>query len=68
MWSWSDDLAAPLFDEIRKRPDFQAAMREQRAVHERQHAEVVEILCGANPTPDKYKPAPETCARMKKPG
>ena len=40
-------------------------MKKERAVLDRQRAEVLEMLCGPNPVSKKYKPAPATCAQWK---
>ena len=55
-------LAAPLFADIRERPDFRAAMEEQQAILERQRLEVLDILCGTEPLPESLRPQPATCA------
>jgi tetratricopeptide (TPR) repeat protein len=65
--AWRTARDYPLFEEVRKRPDFQAAMRRQQVTLDRQRDEVLQILCGPVPPPEMYKPAPETCAMRNRP-
>ena len=60
-WYWHIVMRAPLFKQIVQREDFRAALREQQAVMDRQRREIVEILCGPTPPPEKFAPQPETC-------
>jgi hypothetical protein len=64
-WEWRLALSMPLFDTVRRRAEFQSAVREQQAVLERQRKEVLAILCGGNPLPEAYRPQPGTCAGHK---
>ena len=64
---WRAAAAIPLLSPLTKRPDYQAAMKKERAVLDRQRAEVLEMLCGPNPVSKTYKPAPATCAKRSTP-
>jgi len=60
---WRAAAAIPLLSPLTKRPEYQEAMKKERAVLDRQRAEVLEMLCGPNPVSKTYKPAPATCAK-----
>jgi hypothetical protein len=60
---WRAAAAIPLVSPLTKRPEYQEAMKKERAVLDRQRAEVLEMLCGPEPVSKTYKPAPATCAR-----
>jgi TolB-like protein len=64
---WRAAEAIPLLSPLTKRPEYQAAMKKERAVLDRQRAEVLEMLCGPNPVSKTYKPAPATCAKRRAP-
>jgi hypothetical protein len=65
---WQAAAAIPLLSPLTKRPEYQESMKQERAVLDRQRAEVLEMLCGPNPVSKTYKPSPVTCARLKKAG
>jgi hypothetical protein len=60
-WYWRIAMRAPIFKQIVQREDFRAAMREQQVIMGRQRREIVEILCGPTPPPEKFAPQPDTC-------
>ena len=64
---WRAAAAIPLVSPLTKRPEYQTAMKKERAVLDRQRAEVLEMLCGPNPVSKTYKPASATCAKRKTP-
>jgi hypothetical protein len=64
---WRAAAAIPLVSPLTKRPEYQEALKKERAVLDRQRAEVLEMLCGPNPVSKTYKPAPATCAKRNSP-
>ena len=64
-WNGRFALSMPLFENVRKRDDFQATMAELRTTRDRQRAEVLKILCGSGPLPAGFRPQPQTCAEWK---
>jgi TolB-like protein len=65
--NWRAAAAIPLVSPLTKRPEYQEAMKKERAVLDRQRAEVLEMLCGPEPVSKTYKPAPATCAKRNTP-
>jgi TolB-like protein len=66
--NWRAAAALPLLVPLTRRPEYQEAMEKERAVMDRQRAEVLEMLCGPSPVSKTYKPVPETCARWNETG
>jgi TolB-like protein len=62
--SWRNALAAPLFEQIRERPDFKAAIAKQRDTLDRQRVEVLHILCRPGRVSKGYEPVPATCDEL----
>ncbi len=52
----------PVFEAVRKEPDFQALQAEVNAKLDIERQEVLRLICLNNPVPSAWKPLPATCA------
>lgn len=51
-----------VFDDLQNSPEMIALAKELDAILEQEHAKVLQLICFQNPTPDAWRPLPETCA------
>ena len=51
----------PIFDDLRDDPGMAAVAEEFDAIMEQEHANVLQLICFENPTPNAWRPLPETC-------
>lgn len=52
----------PIFDGFRDDPGMIALANELDAIRKLEHEKVLQLICFENPTPDAWRPLPETCA------
>jgi tetratricopeptide (TPR) repeat protein len=50
-----------IFDELRDDPEMVRISEELNAVMQQEHTEVLQLICFENPTPNSWRPLPETC-------
>ena len=51
----------PIFDDLRSHDGFVALAGEFDATVAQEHAKVLQLICYENPTPNAWRPLPETC-------
>jgi len=51
----------PIFDELRDDPEMVKLSEELNSVNRQEHAKVLQLICFENPTPNAWRPLPETC-------
>jgi hypothetical protein len=51
----------PLFEALRDEPRFVGLRQELDAILSTEHDKVLQLICFNNPTPDNWRPLPETC-------
>ena len=54
-------LDDPIFESVWDEPRFDALQQELEAKLDVQHDNVLQLICFNNPTPDNWRPLPETC-------
>jgi len=52
----------PIFDELRDDPEMAKLSEELDSVVQRENTKVLQLVCFENPTPNAWRPLPETCA------
>jgi TolB-like protein/Tfp pilus assembly protein PilF len=58
---WPQFFRAPIFADIRDRPDFVSAETRALQALEDERAKALDLICTRNPVPDSWQPLPETC-------
>ena len=55
------DLDSPIFDAIRDEPGFIEVRKELDDIMVVEHEKVLQLICFNNPSPNEWRPLPETC-------
>jgi TolB-like protein len=51
----------PMLAPHRDKPEFKQLQERLQAIHDREHREILQLVCTENPIPDSWQPLPETC-------